>query len=157
MSKLLVRYSVQNNQITLIRLITPIIKTLSVFFLKLMKYPPAPPNLSLICHNQSSQHQMKRCVKSFDSISIWLPLKITNLTLLYSWGKKNRNFGREGSSLVMRFGVMESLFIYWVEICPDVWSEFRGATDNQSCDWGGWDAERRYNHELWWVLILKLF
>ena len=36
-------YTTQNNQITLIRLIIPMIHALSVFFLKLMKYPPDHP------------------------------------------------------------------------------------------------------------------
>lgn len=32
--------------------------------------PSCPPKLSLICHDQSSLHQMKHCVQSFGSISI---------------------------------------------------------------------------------------
>lgn len=47
-------YSVQNNHITLIRLIIPIIHTLSVFFLKLMEYPPSPLNSALSATTKAS-------------------------------------------------------------------------------------------------------
>lgn len=69
LQNLLVCYSVQNNEITVIRLSVSIIHALCLFFLKLMKYPPAPLNAHLSTATKACRPNTAR-VQSLGNVSI---------------------------------------------------------------------------------------
>lgn len=69
LQNLLVCYSVQNNEITVIRLSVSIIHALCLFFLKLMKYPPAPLNSHLSTATKACRPNTAR-VQSLGNVSI---------------------------------------------------------------------------------------
>lgn len=133
MSDLLLRYSMQNNQITLIRLIIPMIIALSVFSLKLMKYPSCPPS-TLPYLPRPNQHRMKHCVESFGSISI---LAATEKNPHSEEEKKGEFWkGRRYPVVCVKASWRVCWFTGRNLSCSLEWIQRSVSTDSRPFDWG---------------------
>lgn len=139
MSNLLLRYTVQNNQITLIRLIIPVIIALPVL------------NSPLSATTKPASTKWSTVLNHLVTFPFWQLLK---KHIQEKWILE----GKAVSSHVC-WGVMKSLLVYWAQSCPKVWSESKGAHLRivSPLTVGGWDTGRRYSLEPYWMLILKWF
>lgn len=149
---------------------------LSVFFLRLMKYSPAPPKFSLICHDQSSLHQMEHCVQSFGSDFILAAAEKTshccNVSLRRRGRRRRTGKRRRRNILVEKavssracLGVMVVL-VYWVQICPEVWGESGGESAFWLESLGYWEVIQprimlslkwSKQQEMCWAVLVWLF